>query len=430
MIMHRIVLVMICAVMVGEYLTTLLGLPRVVKLLPEILTLLTAFFVVVAGVRNQFRFVAGKYWLAFGLMVFIMLSGILINQVGTGPTVAGMRYYFRAIPFFFLPAVIDFTDEQIKQQFKLLLALAFLQVPTAIYQRVILMNVKGWGGDSVTGTLQISSILSIFLICVVLVLVGLRIRGRIGAVVVVLVCFLLLIPTMINETKGTAVLLPIGLIVALLVGAKRGERLRIVTWAAVLLVGFGAVFVPVYDYMNRNRPYAVSITQFFTDKETLTRYVDKKSAGVGATRLVGRVDAITVPLEYLSHNPTRLMFGLGLGNVSHSQLGQGFTGEYYQLFKYVAVTSESVFLLETGLLGLATIFLFYWMIVRDAITVARYDQEMRGSLAVGWVGVTVVFALATFYKTIHGFESLSYLFWYFSGLVAARRVQLSIRHHI
>ena len=153
--------------------------------------------------------------------------------------------------------------------------------------------------------------------------------------------------------------------------------------------------------------------------------MQKKGVGAGTTKEGGRADAVKVPLEYLSREPIRLMFGLGLGNASHSQLAQGFTGEYYQLFKNVAITSAGVFLLEIGLLGTGTAFLFYWLIFRDALVVARHDQGLRGPLAIGWTGVVVVFALATFYKGIHGFESLSYLFWYFSGLVAARRIQLS-----
>jgi hypothetical protein len=39
--------------------------------------------------------------------------------------------------------------------------------------------------------------------------------------------------------------------------------------------------------------------------------------------------------------------------------------------------------------------------------------------------VTVILAVATAYKTTYTFESLSYLFWYFSGVIAARPMQLA-----
>lgn len=426
MIAHRLVLVTICAVMLTEYIVLTLGLPRVVRLFPEILTVLTAFTVVVAGMQNQFRFVAPKYSFVFGFLAFIMFSGILINQVGTGPIISGMRTYFRAIPFFFLPAVFNFTDEQIKQQMKLLLALALLQVPLAAYQRWIVMHgPASFSGDLVFGTMQISSILSIFLICAVLLIVGLRLRGRIGKLTTVLLCFLLLIPTMINETKGTVILLPVGLFVVLWNGVRPGQRARAAAWTAVLIVGFAAIFFPVYDHLNKDRPYAVSITEFFTERENFDRYMEKDGAGVGTTKEAGRADAVKVPLEYLAREPIRFIFGLGIGNVSRSQVAEGFTGVYYQLFKNIAITSTSVFALEIGIVGICTVFLFYWLIFHDALAVARLDQGLRGFLAIGWTGITVVFAMAMFYKAIHGFVSLSYLFWYISGLMAARRVQLS-----
>ena len=78
------------------------------------------------------------------------------------------------------------------------------------------------------------------------------------------------------------------------------------------------------------------------------------------------------------------------------------------------------------MLGTALVFLLYWLVFRDAIAVARSDSGLVGSMAVGWIGVVVVITLATFYSAIHLFASLSYMFWYFSGIIAARRMQLAV----
>jgi hypothetical protein len=424
---QSIVIGMITVVMLGEYVVSGLALPNVFKLVPEILSLVTAFIVVFAGVRDRFQFVAAKYWLVFAFAAFVMLSGIVINQVGTGPTVAGMRMYLRAIPFFFLPAVFQFTDEQIKQQLKVLLVLGFLQVPIAGLQRWIVYSEGRWTGDEVIGTLQISSILSIFLISSVLLLVGLRLRNHIDKSTFLLSGILLLIPTMINETKGTLVLLPIGLLVALSIGVRRGQRIRVAAVALALFVGFGGVFIPVYDFFMRNASFDASIVEFFTDEEKLGKYLAKEGAGVGATdaESVGRGDAIRISVEYMSREPIRFAFGLGLGSVSNSSLGESFAGPYRHLFQYIATMSFSVFLLEIGSLGVAAVFSLYWLVFWDSIAVARNDEGLHGAFAIGWGGVTVVIVLATVYKSIHVFESLSYLFWYFSGLMSARRLQMS-----
>jgi hypothetical protein len=414
---------MICVVMLAEFFVVTFGLPAFLKLLPELISIAVTIFVIAAGVGERFRYVAGSYWLAFGFMAIIIASGVISNQVGPGPIIAGMRYYLRAIPFFFLPAVFDFSDRQIGQQLKLLLFLGLVQIPISVYQRWVIRQEGRFTGDEVFGTMQISSILSIFLICAVLVIVGFRLRDRIGKWAAFLLAFLLLVPTTINETKGTVVLLPLGLFVALTVGVRPGQRFRVAVWAAALLVSFGVIFVPVYDYLNKDRPYAVSITEFFTDTENIERYVEKDSAGVGTTEEAGRLDAILVPYEYISRDPIRMLFGLGIGNASHSQLASGFIGEYYQLFKLVALSSASKFLLEIGLLGTGTVFLLYWLVFRDSLALSRSDSELRGALAIGWSAIVVIFALGTFYKNIHTFESLSYLFWYFAGIIASTRMR-------
>lgn len=75
--------------------------------------------------------------------------------------------------------------------------------------------------------------------------------------------------------------------------------------------------------------------------------------------------------------------------------------------------SFSVFILEIGLLGTATVFLLYWLVFRDSLVVARHDQALQGSLAIGWAGVVVVFAVAMFYKYIHNFVSLLFVLVFF-----------------
>ncbi len=55
--------------------------------------------------------------------------------------------------------------------------------------------------------------------------------------------------------------------------------------------------------------------------------------------------------------------------------------------------------------------------------VAEADGGVIGTLAVVWAGVTAVMVLSTFYAPIATSEALSYLFWYFSGVIAAQRVR-------
>jgi hypothetical protein len=71
------------------------------------------------------------------------------------------------------------------------------------------------------------------------------------------------------------------------------------------------------------------------------------------------------------------------------------------------------------------VFGLYWLVLFDAFAVARADPSIVAGLAAGWVGVVAVMAACTFYTPIHAFASDSYLYWYFSGLIAARRCELA-----
>jgi hypothetical protein len=343
--------------------------------------------------------------------------------VAPGPVFAGVRLYLRAIPFFFLPAVYDFKESQIRLQLKFLLLMGFVQVPMSIYQRYHIMEQDRFSGDPVRGTLVDSSVLSIFLIGAVCILTGAFLQKRIGKIPFFLMFAVLLLPTTINETKATLILLPIGLVISAVVGSPPGRRMRIALLAFALLGAFGTGFAVIYDYVQRNNPYYVSIEDFFTDQGKLEEYVHQRNADVGGRR-PGRVDAIVVPLRYLAKDPSTLAFGLGMGNCTHSALGEQFTGRYFETFELLLEATFSVFVLEIGVFGTALVMLLHWMIFQDSRAVATQDGGWLRFVAVGWTGITAIMWISMFYKITYVFAPLSYLFWYYSGLIAARRVQL------
>lgn len=390
---------------------------------PELLSMIAAIIVVVAGTRNRFQYVRAEYWVVFGALVVTIIAGALVNSVGAGPIFGGARNYLRAIPWFFIPAVIAFTDDQIKTQLKLLLAIALLQVPLAIQQRLATAAQQGsFTGDKTSGTLLISSIMSIFLIGAICVAAALFVRGRLKAWQFILLFVLLLLPTTVNETKGTLILLPVGLLVAFFVASRQRRRLRLVLLASALVSGFAAIYFPIYDYYNLEKQYAKPLGEMLTDSEWLRNYL-WKTEDIGAEGQVGRIDSIVVPFKRMMHDPTRLAFGFGIGNVSDSSLGPGFVGAQFGTYGAYLVTAIGRILLELGMLGVALVLALMWLIYKDCQVVCRQGDDERSTLAAGWAGVTVLIAIALFYKDMIGQASLSYLFWYFSGVIAATRMR-------
>jgi hypothetical protein len=427
--MQAFILAMFCVAMLNDYLIQLLDLPPIARFVPELMSAVVILYVFIAGTRDRFRLVASKYWLIFGALSAVILCGIIDNRPGAGPVISGMRFYFRAAPFFFLAAVLPMSEEQIMRQLKLLLGLAFIQLPIAGYQRWLVYDAGKFSGDSVQGTLMDSGILSMLLICGVLILTGLLLKRRISRFRYIVLFLLLLSPTTINETKVTVIFLPLGLLVTLLVGAEPGKRLRYAGMALAVLVTFGAIFVPVYNMFEERNHYKVDIVDFFSNPQELDKYLagtgQRATVGLGTQKMVHRGEAITFPLQYLSKDPALLAFGLGLGNVSPSNLGRNFQGSYYSLFQNILVISFAYFLLEFGIFGVILIGILFWMVFSDSLAVARSDDGLLGAIAAGWTGVVAVFLISTIYNDFHYFTSVTFLYWYISGIICARRVSMA-----
>jgi hypothetical protein len=428
--MQPFLILIICCVMTSDFIVLTFDLPPVLHFIPEMLSCLLIVYLFIFGTRDRFQLVAPKYWLLFAALAAVIICGIVNSGTGSGSIITGMRFYFRALPMFFLPAVLRVTDAQLKTQLKWLLGLALLQLPIAGYQRWIIYSAGRYSGDDVRGTLLDSGILSMYLISAALVLVGLLLKRRIGKLKFTILFFLMLLPTTINETKVTVIFLPLGLLVTLIAGADPGKRLRYAGLTLIALIGFGAIFVPVYDMLEEHNHYKIKLVDFFTNEQALSKYLTtqgrNRGTGIGGTKLSGRGDAITVPIAYLAHDPVHLAFGLGFGNVSPSNLGKNFEGAYYRLFHSVLVSSFPYFVLELGLFGLILISLMYWMIFADTLVVARRDPGLVGALAAGWTGIIAIFFLGITYNVFYQFPSLAYLYWYFGGLICARRVALSL----
>jgi len=426
--MQSFTLIFLCCVMLCDYLVQLLKLPPILRFLPEMISGFVILYALFAGTLDRFRLVSPKYWFVFGAMGVVILCGIINNNPGAGPLISGMRFCFRSAPLFFLAAVLPIDDVHLARQFKLLLGLAFIQLPLTIYQRWVIVYEERFSGDDVRGTLMDSGILSMFLICAVLVLTGLLMKRRIGKLTYLVLFLLLLFPTTINETKVTVIFLPLGLFVTTIVGAEPGKRLRNAGVALAALMVFGSLFVPIYDHFEQGNPYKIEIVDFFTNEQALSQYVVSNSkgegAGIGGTKHAHRGEAIRVAIRYLAKDPVTLAFGLGLGNVSPSNTGKNFEGTYYALFQNILVISFTYFLLEFGVLGVALIGVLSWMVFSDSVAVAREDDTLTGALAAGWMGVTAVFALAMVYNQFHFYTSVTFLYWYFSGVVCARRMSL------
>jgi hypothetical protein len=430
--MQRLVLFMLVAVTTFPYLSN--GdkwhrgafLPPWAAYVPELLGGIAAVAVLALGLRDQFKFVRPAYVLVFGGLLLTMLCGVLTNGVDSGPVVSGLRLYLRAVPWFFIPAVFAFSQQQVRMQLYVLLGVCLLQLPIAAEQRIQTASAT-WGfiaitGDWTTGTMGDSGVLSIFLVAASCVVIALYEKKQLSFFTFLALFLLILLPTTINETKAVVIFLPIALLVALMCAADARVRVkRLIVGVSVLLL-FGAIFVPVYDALNAGREYSSTLGEFFLDKNKVMEYAGGGSANSSDA---GRIGSIVYSLRKLAEDPTRTAFGYGIGNVSDSSLGAGFSGKYAKNYRSYMQNALVRLLLELGVCGVLFVFLMYWLMFQDCRRVARSGNTLMAGLGAGWAGVVALTSMATFYVLLESFPQFSYVFWYFSGLIAAERMRLA-----
>jgi hypothetical protein len=431
--MQFLVYSMIIAVLIVEYVYRTFHLPKVLALVPDMLSAIAALVVLAKLPMNRFRDIDARYLIVLALLLFNFIAGAVLNDLEPGVVVAGIRKYFLAILFFFVPLVVHYDDTALRKQLGLITVICLIQFPLAYSQRVRSDAVSDSGtGDYVFGTLLNSGVLSIFLCCVASMAMGLYLRGRLRLRTMILFLAMTLPATMINESKGTLVLIPIAILGPIFL-AGRGSTtptFKRVAFGTLLLACFVAVFVPVYDKYMSVRWGDMGLMDFVREGR-LTTYVYRDVEIGSEERKSGtpNIDAILLPFKAFGTDLPRLAFGLGMGNVSDSALGPGFAGEHFIRYGRYVGPNISVLLWETGILGVILVLWLHYRIFKEAL-VARRADGLSGALALGWCGVVLLMSVSLAYKQTMNSNALSYLFWFYSGAVSAMAMRVRRnRHH-
>lgn len=428
-----------------DFLSEDLGiLPRQVTWVPELFSAAILVTVIAHAGLKKTLVIHPKYVLLFFIFLLQLIAGIILNSVEPGTVFAGIRYYFKYAPLFLLPAVYNYSDHQIRGQLKFLLMLALIQFPVVIYQYFIFddPNHQYQDPDLVSGTLQVGSILSIYLVSVISILLAFYIKQRIKLSHFFVLILFLFIPTTINETKGTLILLPISVIVIVITARVIRENARqLIPILAMLPILFGAFLLVYNTYFAEGATRERGLVAFFTDpKRGIKEYLytgdaevldakavlrsDKTVVGeiTGTDVAVGRIrriDAAILPFRVLSNEPSKLLLGLGVGNVSESFIDR-FSGKYVEIKNMNHTQIELASMVwEIGVFGLFIFLLFFYFIYKDAKKLARRNT-LPGIIATGWTGIVVILVLSMPYKNFMIFNVIGFLFWYFSGYIAAK----------
>lgn len=416
--MNILVIAMIVSCFLASYFAkTLQVLPAYLIVIPELLAGIALLAVLSRLIVGRRLSLDVRYLVFIGLLALTMAVGVVAQRVPAGAVVSGLRDYVPMLPFLLLGAAYPFTSRQLKAQLVIVGLLLAIQVPISFHQRFFEFAHKMHTGDVVIGTTSNSGTLSVVMISGVTVLTVMYLRRRLALMPLVVLTAFMLVPTTLNETKATFVMLPIAML-APLVFIRKNERpfRRLLPLVAVFAVT-GTVFVVVYNAMIQHRNPDASLQQFWLEGRVLD-YVYKGS--LEGDQRVGRVDSVQIAMREISETPMRAVFGLGIGNVSSSRLA-GFEGEYahyYDAYK-VAFTQISMLLWNMGYMGLVLYGWLFYAIFRDAVLLARGEggDAMLGQV---WAPIVMIAAMCMFYRPILIDQEFIYPFMFYAGVVARR----------
>ena len=364
----------------------------------------------------------GFVWAALAFMVYALLNS-LIQWHTPYETLSGFKRYFQAYGLLFAFAWLSISETDVRRWRWLLLVVALVQLPWAIYERIVLMPIREGlkqlypymvPYDVVAGTFGASmhegggsAEMATFLIIVFAFLLSRWREKLVGMGKVALATPFLLAPLFLGETKIVVVLLPLMFVVLF-----RREILSRPHVAAIALVAAAAMtFMAGYAYMAINK-----IT--FAEQLDQTISYNFTNRGYGA-QVLNRTTVLTFWAGRQGfQDPTTLVIGNGLGS-AHDKMGGHVSQRYYGYG--IGLTTASTLLWEQGLFGstlFALIVLLAWFAVRRLLRTARTPWVHADAAAIE--ASLPLFAIYVFYRLtlleLLGFQIvfcslLGYLAW-------------------
>jgi hypothetical protein len=230
------------------------------------------------------------------------------------------------------------------------------------------------------------------------------------------------VPTTINESKGTLVLIPFALVMPIFFNTSQSIFTRMKLLSVIALIGVSLIGVFITVYNDRFHFHGGEVNDFLFRGKVIDELYRKNDPGKGYD--TGRIDSIVLSIRELSSDPIHLLVGLGMGNVA-SSFANVLAGEYSEkYFDYgVRVTTIAYLLWETGIIGVLLVTILLYMIFSDAKRVSK-DDGYIGMLGLGWSAVVIVVSISMFYKTLIEQNVISYLFWFFSGYMVSQNAKL------
>ncbi|NNG00355.1 MAG: hypothetical protein HKM93_13295 [Desulfobacteraceae bacterium] len=381
------------------------------------------------AIKKRFSARPGYLYIFLMTLVVVAVSAV-VNQSSASALILGFRHHFKYLPFFMLPLVHDFSEGEIRKIFMLLCGISLLQFPVTLLQRFVWFS-HVTTGDVVGGTVGSSGVISVILVLAITIIYSSFLAKHITRGKMLLLSALMFIPTTINETKATLILLPMSLIITTLLFGDKNILLKFkkIFFYSLVIMVLSASFIYIYDVLYGSKFQRSFIDYIVQEKEGrgYLYYGDERATErIEEGYRIGRIDSITMAFKNISKDTGRLFFGIGVGNALTSKIAFLKTSnEEIQEF-FPDMTTIANVLWELGIIGLILQGTLLYFIFSDAF-VMRVNKDFIGDLCLGWCSVVCIMIMVLFYLNIFHADALNTTFWLLSGIVVSKSYQFKTK---
>jgi len=323
-------------------------------------------------------------FIVFGLLFLIYSIGMLFaSDSGLSQGLGAVKRYFQFWGVMFILATVAFAPRTIRRWLIFILALALIQLPFAIYQRVALVPRRFNMPDSVVpidiivGTFEgsitgggSSNVMAFFLVAVIAGLLCAYRESMFRNSTLWLLLALVGAPLALGETKLVVVLLPAALLVVYADLIKK-RPFAFAAGSLAALIGIGAL---AYSYIALHETDGRQLTFEQRLEENLEYNIGSRGYYGGASLNRGNVVQFWWH-EHGAKDPAGAMFGHGLG-ASFGPMGSDQNGHMDRKYPGYAIglIAISALLWNVGLIGTSLYLLMYF-----AAFVAAWRLTARAS---------------------------------------------------
>ncbi len=384
--------------------------PRQITWLPELLSIIVLLYIILVSIKFKEMPFKPLYILVY-IFAGLTFLGIILNEVDTPVAIAGIRNHLKFLPLFLLPFYYEFSDDFMKKFIKFMLFFSFLQCPIAILQRLFF---ETGSGDPIGGTLgaHTSGILSLFCSFIIIIWTAYYFKYQLKSTNYFLGLIILFIPMALSETKISLFLIPLIFVSIILFIPEAKRKMRYFVFIFISITILLGTYRFVYNYYYAKTPERAIETYILNPKKTLDYIYYNKYTKSGR---LNRIPQIIFAYDNIRDDLKFYLFGVGAGNASDSFF-QGGVGRYYMKYKFLGIDNIFIgnMLWEYGILGTLLYFLIgIFMFIK--IFSLRIMERINGTIAIGFLGISVILLVSTVYLNTMRVNIYLYLYWFLAG---------------